>query len=83
MKRKIFFATLTLSAGLMIVFATSPAPKAADPCTDKYNNCKEICSNNLARCKAGGSMPETCENRFKVCVQECDKAKKDCEAKKK
>jgi len=81
MKRKICLATLTLTAGLMMVFAASPAPKAADPCTDKYNSCKEICSNALARAKATGSTPENAENRFNACVSECDKAKKDCESK--
>ena len=89
MTRKICLATLTLTtAGLMMVFAASPAPKApapkaGDPCTEKYNSCKEVCSNNLARAKATGSTPENAENRFNGCVNDCEKAKKDCEAKKK
>jgi len=83
MKRKICFAMLTLTASLMMVFAVSPAPKAGDPCTDKYNSCKDVCSHDRSRCKARGAMPEACENHFNACVKECDKAKKDCEGKKK
>ena len=79
MKRKICFAMLTLTAGLMMVFAAAPK---ADPCTEKYNGCKEACSNQLARCKAGGSTPENCETRFKQCVNSCEKDKKACETKK-
>ena len=83
MKRKICFAMLTLTAGLMMVFAAPPAPAPkADPCTEKYNSCKEVCSNRQAQCKASGSTPENCENRFKQCVNACEKDKKACETKK-
>ena len=84
MKRKICFAMLTLSAGLMMVFAAPPkaaAPKA-DPCTEKFDSCKEICSNNLARCKVTGSTPENCQSRFVQCTNDCIKAKNDCDKKK-
>ena len=84
MKRKICFAMLTLTAGLMMVFAAPPAPAPkADPCTEKYNSSMETCTNQLAQCKARGSTPETCEARHKECLKECEKAKKACEAKKK
>ena len=84
---------LTFTAGLMMVIAgpsPSPkpaapkpgAPKGADPCTDKYNSSVEICKNNLARCKATGSTPENCENRYNVCMSEANKAKEDCQKKK-
>ncbi len=79
MKRKICFAILTLTAGLMMVFAAAPA---ADPCTEKYNSSKEICMNAQATCKARGSTPESCEQRFNQCVNEAQVAKKACETKK-
>jgi len=82
MKRKICFAMLTLGGSLMVFAADPKAAPKADPCTEKYNSCNDSCSNVLARCKAGGSIPENCESRFKQCTNDCIKAKNDCEKKK-
>ena len=84
MKRKICFAMLTLTAGLIMVFAApkaDPSPKA-DPCTEKYNSCSETCTNQKVQCGVRGSTPESCEARFRQCQNECIKAKNACEKKK-
>ncbi len=84
MKRTISFAILTLTAGLMMVFAASPAPapKAPDACAEKYKSSMDSCTNQQANCKARGSTPETCEARHKECVAAAEKAKQACEGKK-
>ena len=76
MKRKTCLAFLTLSSGLMMVFAVN-----VDKCTEKFEACKVTCGNLKAQCKAAGSNPDACETRFKQCNAECDKALKTCQAK--
>jgi hypothetical protein len=34
-----------------------------------------------AGCKARGAEPTQCENAYKMCLQDCDKSKKACDAK--
>jgi hypothetical protein len=76
MQRKICLALLTLSGGLMMVFAAN-----VDKCTEKFEACKVTCGNVKAQCKASGSSPDTCESRFRGCIADCDKDLKTCQAK--
>jgi hypothetical protein len=76
MKRKTCVALLALSSGLMMVFAAN-----VDKCTEKFESCKEICGNEQARCKSRGSSPEACNSRYKMCIADCDKDLKTCQAK--
>ncbi|HEX7516032.1 MAG TPA: hypothetical protein VF345_01965 [Chthoniobacterales bacterium] len=77
MKRKICLALLALSSGLMMVFAVNP-----DKCTEKFESCKVTCGNLRAQCMARGNNVEVCDSRLKECSRDCDKALKDCKAKK-
>jgi hypothetical protein len=76
MKRKICLALLTLSSGLMMVFAAT-----VDKCTEKFEACKVTCGNLQAQCKAAGSNPAACESRFRGCNADCDRDLKACQAK--
>lgn len=80
MKRKICVALLTLSSGLMMVFAAQPAAQP-DKCTEKFEECKVVCGNDKARCMARGNQVEYCDNRLNGCINDCNKALKDCQAK--
>jgi hypothetical protein len=77
MKRKIFVAVLTLSSGLMMVFAA-----AVDKCTEKHKSCTDQCTSFNMQCKARGNDSADCENRFKQCKSACDKKLTECQAKK-
>ena len=76
MKRKTCVALLALSSGLMMVFAAN-----VDKCTEKFESCKQACGNLQAQCKARGSTPEACNSRYKMCIADCDKDLKTCQAK--
>ena len=78
MKRKTCVALLALSSGLMMVFAAN-----VDKCTEKFESCKQACGNLQAQCKARGSTPEACNSRYKMCIADCDKDLKTCQAKSK
>jgi hypothetical protein len=75
-KTKICAAALIMSGCVMMVFAAKD-----DPCTEKYNSCTDSCVHVQAGCKARGAEPTQCENAYKMCLQDCDKAKKACDAK--
>ena len=77
MKRKTCAALLALSGSLIMVFAAN-----VDQCTEKFNKCTDHCLNLKAQCTARGSEPMECEINFKNCSNECNKALKDCQAKK-
>jgi hypothetical protein len=74
MKTKICAGVLAISGFAMVIFAAK-----VDPCTEKFNSCSDACTNALARCKAGGSIPENCEKTHATCMKACEKAKADCE----
>ena len=76
MERKTCLALLALSSGLMMVFAAN-----VDKCTEKFESCKQACGNLQAQCKARGSTPEACNSRYKMCIADCDKDLKTCQAK--
>ena len=76
MKRKICVALLSLSSGLMMVFAGQ-----REQCIEKFEECKLVCENDKARCKARGNRIEYCNNRLNQCNAECNAAVKECQAK--
>ena len=76
MKRKICVALLALSSGLMMAYAAEP-----DKCTEKSEASKKTCRFEQAQCKARGATPESCENHYKQCIMDADKALKDCQTK--
>jgi hypothetical protein len=77
MKRKICVAILTLSSGLMMVFAA-----AVDKCAEKHKSCTESCTSFNIQCKARGNDAADCDARLKQCTAACDKTLTDCKAKK-
>lgn len=77
MKRKTCLAFLTLSGGLMMVFAAAP-----DKCTEKFNACNVTCGHMKAQCMARGNDVDYCNGRLKACMSDCDKALKTCQTKK-
>jgi hypothetical protein len=76
MKRKICVALLTLSSGLMMVFAVE-----VDKCVEKFEECKVVCGNDKARCMARGNQVEYCNARLNECNADCNKKVKECQAK--
>lgn len=76
MKRKICVALLTLSSGLMMVFAVE-----VDKCVEKFEECKVVCGNDKARCMARGNQVESCNARLNECNADCNKKVKECQAK--
>lgn len=76
MKRKILVALLALSSGLMMVYAAE-----VDKCVQKFNECKDVCVNDQARCKLRGNEAAYCNNGLNRCNAACNKALKDCQAK--
>lgn len=76
MKRKICVAVLTLSSGLMMVFAAN-----VDKCTEKFEACKVTCGNQRAQCLSRGSDVAACDARLQACNADCAKDLKTCQAK--
>jgi hypothetical protein len=65
-----------MSGCVMMMFAAK-----VDPCTEKYTSCTDSCVHVQAGCRARGAEPVECEKAYKMCLKDCDKAKKDCDAK--
>ena len=75
-KTKICAAGLIMSGCVMMVFAAK-----VDSCAEKYKSCTESCMNVKAQCRARGANPDQCENTYKICLKDYDKAKNDCDGK--
>ena len=76
MKTKICAAALIMSGCVMMVFGAK-----VDSCAEKFKSCTESCMHIQAGCRARGAEPVECEKAYKMCLQDCDKAKKDCDGK--
>ena len=83
MKAKICLAAVVLSGSLMIAFAaekkTEGTAKTADACTEKYEKDLLSCENQRANCKARGSDPGTCDQRYNQCANPVIKAFNECQ----
>lgn len=61
----------------MMILAATPA----DPCLEKHKGCADSCAITQSQCIRRGVDRLQCENAYKQCVKDCDKAKADCDAK--
>jgi hypothetical protein len=76
-KKKISVAALIMSGCGMMIFAATKA----DPCTEKHKGCTDSCGIAQSQSLRRGVDRLDAENTYKRCVQECDKAKADCDGK--
>ena len=65
-----------MSGCVMMVFAAK-----VETCAEKHKSCTEACANAKSQARARQADQAQYENAYKMCIQDCDKKKTECDDK--